>query len=354
MGIKGIGTFIKQAAPGAFQPRGLEYFKHQAIAVDASNFIDTMAFSATRNVAELTDFYTSDVPPARVLHETISIVSNFCIKCVRNSVTPLFVFDGAAPAQKRAEQSRRRATQAAAREKLCGVVAKIREHKSRFVVPESDILQARALARQVRVLTPEHVGKIKAFLADIGVPVVQCHTEGERLCSMLCRENKVAAVWSADSDNWMYGSPVTLRVDRDAPGRFVAVDYPAILAGLGLTADEFHEFCILCGTDYNTNIPGIGPKKAYELIKAHHRIADIPPETFKARSKKFSGTACLEYETTKRLTSVCDATGLYDEGTIAGVDSQRVLTNQAALKEKYPEHDQVISTLCFLFREPRD
>ena len=48
-----------------------------------------------------------------------------------------------------------------------------------------------------------------------------------------------------------------------------------ILSSLELTADQFIDFCIMCGTDYNKNIPKIGPENAYKLIKRYETIEGI-------------------------------------------------------------------------------
>jgi flap endonuclease-1 len=48
-----------------------------------------------------------------------------------------------------------------------------------------------------------------------------------------------------------------------------------VLEGLGLTMDEFIDLCILCGCDYADSIRGIGPKRAYELIKKYHCLEEV-------------------------------------------------------------------------------
>ena len=39
-----------------------------------------------------------------------------------------------------------------------------------------------------------------------------------------------------------------------------------ILDGLEIDYFQFRDLCIMCGTDYNKNIYGIGPEKAFKLI----------------------------------------------------------------------------------------
>ena len=44
---------------------------------------------------------------------------------------------------------------------------------------------------------------------------------------------------------------------------------------LNITYDQFVDICILCGCDYTSKISGIGPIKAYKLIKEHTNIENI-------------------------------------------------------------------------------
>lgn len=44
---------------------------------------------------------------------------------------------------------------------------------------------------------------------------------------------------------------------------------------MGLTEDQFIDFCILIGNDYNTRPAKVGPKTALALIKEHGNIEAI-------------------------------------------------------------------------------
>jgi 5'-3' exonuclease len=55
----------------------------------------------------------------------------------------------------------------------------------------------------------------------------------------------------------------------------VEIEYEDMLSRLELTEDQFLDFCILCGTDYNTNLPKIGPEKSFRLLKKHGSIEQI-------------------------------------------------------------------------------
>lgn len=42
-----------------------------------------------------------------------------------------------------------------------------------------------------------------------------------------------------------------------------------------MTHEEFIDLCILCGCDYTTNIPGIGPIKAFKYVQEQKSIESI-------------------------------------------------------------------------------
>ncbi|KAJ9474502.1 putative Flap endonuclease 1 (putative) [Pseudozyma hubeiensis] len=66
-----------------------------------------------------------------------------------------------------------------------------------------------------------------------------------------------------------------------------------------LTRSLMLDFALLCGTDFNRTIPGIGPKTALRLLKEHGSISTI----LRRESKKFAppdGLSIREYETELR------------------------------------------------------
>ena len=45
--------------------------------------------------------------------------------------------------------------------------------------------------------------------------------------------------------------------------------------------EEFLDFCIMCGTDYNKNIFRVGPSKAFQYVSDYKSIIDIGKENKK-------------------------------------------------------------------------
>jgi len=80
-----------------------------------------------------------------------------------------------------------------------------------------------------------------------------------------------------------------------AEGSFVEIDYEEILTQLKFTSAQFLDFCVMCGTDYNTNIFKVGPDKAYKLLQQYGSIEAI------AEANPTLNIASLNHEKTRSL-----------------------------------------------------
>lgn len=45
---------------------------------------------------------------------------------------------------------------------------------------------------------------------------------------------------------------------------------------MGIKKERLIDACIIIGTDYNSNIKGIGPKTALKIIKKHDKLEKVP------------------------------------------------------------------------------
>jgi len=66
------------------------------------------------------------------------------------------------------------------------------------------------------------------------------------------------------------------------------------------------DLCILCGCDYTTNIPGIGPIKAFKFIEECKTIEEVIKKIEKenenpAKKKKYAIPANFHYEESRKL-----------------------------------------------------
>ena len=144
---------------------------------------------------------------------------------------------------------------------------------------------------QLVAVTEQDANKIKEICDRFGVPYFQSLNEAETLCCQMClnvkdkeklenyiekKELKRAiGVISEDTDVLAYGANMLLCELNISNGECNVIYLPSLLKTMELNYNEFLEFCILSGTDYNYNIPGIGSIKCLQLLNKYHSIDNI-------------------------------------------------------------------------------
>lgn len=102
-------------------------------------------------------------------------------------------------------------------------------------------------------------------------------------------------------DSLCFKTPVLLRRLTMPESRKLPVQelhYDKLMTVLGLSHAQFVDLCILMGCDYVPNIKGIGPKKAFELIKKHENIETILENI---DTKKYTPVENWQYKDARRL-----------------------------------------------------
>jgi len=194
---------------------------------------------------------------------------------IEKGINPVYVFDGEPPLLKKKTLEERAQAKAEA------------EIEWRKAGEEGRVEEAARLVQRTARLTDQNVEESKQLLSLLGVPWVQAPGEGEAQCAAMCRAGQVNATASQDFDSLLFGSPVLVRNlaiagRRKLPGKNIytevspeRIDLQENLAALGITQKKLVWVGILCGTDYNEGIRGIGPKKALTLVKKHDSLGEI-------------------------------------------------------------------------------
>lgn len=121
--------------------------------------------------------------------------------------------------------------------------------------------------------------KDKKDLRDLiklfGNTCIKCPYEAETIACMFAQYGDIDAVLSEDTDILAYGCKLSLWGLDFKTGICNFINFSELLSEMELTRLQFLDFCILCGTDYNTNISRIGPVKAFELIKKYNNLEKI-------------------------------------------------------------------------------
>ena len=286
MGIKSsFNSFLRDTCPDVFEQIHISEYSFQKVAIDISLYMHKY----------------KAVCGDRWLSAFINLIASLR----RNEIHCVFIFDGGAPAEKMGEQTKRRD----AREKLdnklydleealedynkSGVVAKcLSDLYSRSRSPkrllgnrengvdmnwvEKKIAQKRG---QLYDVSPQDFEDAKELFKILQVPFYTAPGEAEKMCSAMCISGFVSAVLSEDTDVMAYGAPVFLTKIDTSSDTCVRIKHNYLLEQLSLTITNFLDLCIMCGTDYNSNIPKIGSKTAYKQIIQYGSIDEIGLKT---------------------------------------------------------------------------
>ena len=203
----------------------------------------------------------------------------------------VYVFDGKPPELKNKTHRKRKELRENAREKY--------ETAKR----EEDLSGMKKYVSQISRLNDEMIKESKELLNAMGIAVVQAPGEGESEAAHLCRtKNEVHASVSQDYDSLLFGTPklirnLTLSSRRKTFSGWTEVkpeiiELEKVLETLEINLNRLICLGILVGTDYNPKgIPGIGQKKALQLVQKHEdpesifaeveeKINSLPQEDF--------------------------------------------------------------------------
>jgi len=146
---------------------------------------------------------------------------------------------------------------------------------------EEDFEQMKRYGSQLIRLNDEMIRESKELLEAMGIAVVQAPGEGEAEASHLARVNSdLFGVVSQDYDSLLFGAPnlirnLTVSRRRKTYSGYMEVnpeiiELERVLNILEIDLDQLICLGILVGTDYNPKgVPGIGQKKALDLVKKY-------------------------------------------------------------------------------------
>lgn len=281
MGIQNFHQFMKKKAPNVYKTVSFSNYTGQPIAVDVSGLI----------------FKFKVLNPSKWLDSFSYLILAFR----RNKIHPIFVFDGCAPVDKDDEKSRRNQQRQNAVEKLYNLRESLDNYYSTGEASEilietmnklntnappsltqnvkinSNLIEQKyeQLESQIVKMSHQDMEDLRNLFNLFGVQYTTSQGEAETLCASLAIDGKVAGVVTNDSDICAYGVKKFLYEVNGMNETFTEIDYDEILKTLELTSSEFLDFCIMCGCDYNKNIPKVGPVGAYNLIKQYKSIDNI-------------------------------------------------------------------------------
>jgi len=211
------------------------------------------------------------------------------------------VFDGKSPIEKRSECERRQKNRARNYETVQRTEAALKEYTQSGVAnPHLIELNKRFIPS---FLTHEeicvsqitrYIDKMKSHMYKLepddyewaanaiairGLTSLTALEEAEKMCARLCKNGTCIAAMSDDSDLFAYMCPTIITKIDVSSATCQVIDMTRVLNDLCLSREQFLDLCIMCGTDYNNNCPGIATIRAYQYITKYTSIEDFARET---------------------------------------------------------------------------
>lgn len=224
------------------------------VAVDAHNWL----YKYLTTTVKWTTSSAYTTPDGTEVANLIGIVQGLP-KFFENDLTPVFVFDGAVTEHKEAELEQRREE----REK--------REEQLEEAREEGDAIEIARLEAHTQRLTDTIQETTRELFDRLDVPYVEAPMEGEAQAAHMNRTGMVDYCGTEDYDALLLGAPLTLR-QLTSKGDPELMDFEATLAKHDVTWEQLVDVAILCGTDFNEGISGVGPKTALKEVKEHGDI----------------------------------------------------------------------------------
>lgn len=196
-------------------------------------------------------------------------------RLLENRIKPVYVFDGPPPEFKQKEIQRRKEAKKEA------------EAKWKEALDYERMEDAKKYAQATSKLTPEMVEEGKQLLSALGIPYIDAPSEGEAQAAHMARKGIAYASASQDYDSILFASPRLIRNlsitgKRKVPrqNRYVLVEpeeiiFEEVLSSLQLDREQLVLIGLLCGTDFNTGVKGVGPKTALKIVKESKTLAKV-------------------------------------------------------------------------------
>jgi 5'-3' exonuclease len=229
MGIQHLNRFLMDnCSKTSIRKIHLRELKHKTIAIDTSIYIYKF------------------IGDNKLIENTYLLISLFR----HYSITPIFVFDGKPPREKRELLIQRKIQKQEAEQKYLEIKNNIENTTD---VEEIAKLQKQLenIKKQCVNVTNEDIQSVKQLIEFYGAQYYEAENEADQLIAYLVNSKKAWGCISDDMDMFVYGCSRVFRHLSLLNHTLILYDTKSILNDLEMSMDEFREITVLSGTDYN-------------------------------------------------------------------------------------------------------
>ena len=155
-------------------------------------------------------------------------------------ITPIFVFDGKPPIEKKDLLDKRR---------LIKYNNQIK-YNNLQIECDNNSFELKQLKKKLVYITKEKINNVKELFTAYGMTWTDAPNEADELCAALTYQNKVWGCLSEDNDMFAYGCDRVLRKLNLKTHTLTVYNLPIMLDEMKLTMQQFKSKCISMGTDY--------------------------------------------------------------------------------------------------------
>nr|QFG74386.1 MAG: XPG I-region protein [Megaviridae environmental sample] len=275
MGIKSLLKFLENYDTSIINKIDDNNLKFKKIAIDISILLYQVIIAIRNSGSDLTN------QQGEITSHILGLF-NKTIFLLKKNIIPIYVFDGKPPALKN---------------KILDIRRNIK--KKSYIKYKNSITvddKIKYFKRTVTI-TKKQIDETKELLDTMGIPYIYAPEEADSQCSYLAKNGFVDGVLTEDMDILTFGSPVIYRNLSSYKKPTIEIRLDNILSKLQLTREQFIEFCILLGCDYNDNIKGVNSKDMYSY---YIQFKNIPETLTYLKSKGINTNNFKNYDTIKK------------------------------------------------------
>ena len=241
-----------------------KYFREECKNSDAIKIINMNQLSGKKIVVDISIYlhkFASENTLIENIYLMLSIFRHY-------NITPIFVFDGKAPAEKKELLIQRLAEKKEAENEFKNLKAKLEynshmdEYEKHEITNKMDILKKKFVC-----ISKNQIYEVKKLIVSYGMTYCDAPNEADELCAMFVIKGIVWACLSEDMDMFIYGCPRVLRYLSLMNHTFVLYDTKKILNKLEINQNELREICVISGTDYNSTNQCISNHDLFTSLK---------------------------------------------------------------------------------------
>ena len=298
MGIKLLNKFLKENC----KSRDSIYTIHMAKLQGKCIVIDVSIYLYK---------YESDNTLIESIYTMISIFRHY-------NITPIFIFDGVAPTEKKELIESRLQKKRIAEHEYYKL--KKMSHGSSVTTFEKNEIeeQMNSLKKKFVYMNKNKINKIKLLFDYYGITYIDAPGEADQLCAWLVINQFAWACLSDDTDMFVYGCNRVLRYFSLINHTAVLYDYDNILKELKVQHDVFKEICVLSGTDYMEGV-GAGSLNIIKIMQLYKNYSSCKIDMTFCDWLAINSNIQIDRDLLAKIKGIFDITKLDMSGLGAGM-----------------------------------